>query len=136
MKVQVIEVKTVKPFELLRQNRQLETKLEQAEIIICRNQTTIDDLHKELVEANDKLHQLERAVKAQSACWMCSSNKICHQGAALPQSPDACCGKFTFGYKQSQKHSKTCCDYKHGKYCWGQKDTPQCDEEFCPLNRK
>ena len=110
--------------------------LEQAEIEICRHKDTIDELQKELIEANDKLHQLERAVKTQSACWMCANNLICHQGKELPQSPGVCCGSFKFGYKTSEKHSDTVCDYKHGKVCWAQKGAPLCDPVFCPVKEK
>ena len=114
----------------------LKLMLEEAAIIRARNEETIVELQKELVETNDKLHQLERAVKTQSACWMCSENKICHQGAALPQSPNVGCGKFNFGYRKSQKHSETVCDYKHGRMCWAQKGAPECIPEFCPVKEK
>lgn len=136
MKVKVVEVKFVKVPELLRRNRYLNEALEQAEIEICRYKDTIDSLQAELVETHDKLNQLERAVRTQSACWMCQENKICHQGAALPQSPDVCCGKFKFGYKRSEKHSETVCDYKHGKMCWAQKGAPECTPEFCPVKER
>lgn len=136
MKVKVIEVKFVKVPELLRQNRELKASLEQADIEIARLKDVADSLREELTETCDKLNQLERAVKTQSACWMCSENKICHQGAALPQSPDVGCGKFNFGYRKSQKHSETVCDYKHGKMCWAQKNAPECIPEFCPVKEK
>lgn len=136
MKVKVVEVKFVKVPELLRQNRCLKESLEQADIEICRYKDTIDSLREELVETHDKLNQLERAVRTQSACWMCQENKICHQGAALPQSPDVACGKFNFGYRKSEKHSETVCDYKHGKMCWAQKGAPECTPEFCPVKQR
>lgn len=136
MKVKVVEVKFVKAKELLRKNKELEASLEQAEIIICRHKDTIDELQNELVEATDKYHQLERAVKTQSSCWMCANNLICHQGKELPQSPDIACGSFKFGYKASEKHSDTVCDYKHGKVCWAQKGAPLCDPVFCPVKEK
>lgn len=136
MKVKVVEVKFVKVPELLRQNRCLKESLEQAEIEICRYKDTIDSLREELVETHDKLNQLERAVRTQSACWMCQENKICHQGAALPQSPDVACGKFNFGYRKSEKHSETVCDYKHGRMCWAQKGAPECTPEFCPVKER
>lgn len=136
MKVKVVEVKFVKVPELLRQNRCLKESLEQADIEICRYKDTIDSLREELVETHDKLNQLERAVRTQSACWMCQENKICHQGAVLPQSPDVACGKFNFGYKKSEKHSETVCDYKHGRMCWAQKGAPECTPEFCPVKER
>lgn len=136
MKVKVIEVKFVKVPELLRQNRALKASLEQADIEIARQKDITDSLREELTETCDKLNQLERAVKTQSACWMCSENKICHQGAALPQSPDVGCGKFNFGYRKSEKHSETVCDYKHGRMCWAQKGAPECIPEFCPVKEK
>ena len=136
MKVKVVEVKFVKVPELLRQNRCLKESLEQADIEICRYKDTIDSLREELVETHDKLNQLERAVRTQSACWMCQKNKICHQGAALPQSPDVACGKFNFGYRKSEKHSETVCDYKHGRMCWAQKGAPECTPEFCPVKER
>lgn len=136
MKVKVIEVKFVKVPELLRQNRALKASLEQADIEIARQKDIADSLREELTDTCDKLNQLERAVKTQSACWMCSENKICHQGAALPQSPDVGCGKFNFGYRKSQKHSETVCDYKHGRMCWAQKGAPECIPEFCPVKEK
>lgn len=136
MKVKVVEVKFVKVPELLRQNRCLKESLEQADIEICRYKDTIDSLREELVETHDKLNQLERAVRTQSACWMCQENKICHQGAALPQSPDVACGKFNFGYRKSEKHSETVCDYKHGRMCWAQKGAPECTPEFCPVKER
>lgn len=110
--------------------------LEHAEIEICRYKDTIERLQNELVEANDQLHQLERAVKTQACCWMCVNNLICHQGKELPQSPDIACGSFKFGYKKSEKHSDTVCDYKHGKVCWAQKGAPLCDPVFCPVKEK
>lgn len=136
MKVKVVEAKFVNVPKIVHQNRTLRESLEQAEIEICRHKDTIDSLHAELVETHDKLNQLERAVKTQSACWMCSENKICHQRAALPQSPDVGCGKFNFGYRKSEKHSETVCDYKHGKMCWAQKGAPECDPVFCPIKEK
>ena len=136
MKVKVVEVKFVKVPELLRQNRCLKESLEQADIEICRYKDTIESLREELVETHDKLNQIERAVRTQSACWMCQENKICHQGAALPQSPDVACGKFNFGYRKSEKHSETVCDYKHGRMCWAQKGAPECTPEFCPVKER
>lgn len=136
MKVKVIEVKSVKVPELLRQNRALKATLEQAEVEIARQKDIADSLREELVDTCDKLNQLERAVRTQSACWMCQENKICHQGAALPQSPDVGCVKFNFGYRKSEKHSETVCDYKHGKMCWAQKNAPECIPEFCPVKEK
>lgn len=136
MKVKVVEAKFINVLDLLRKNQNLESAVKQAEIEICRHRDTIDELQKELVEANDKLHQLERAVRTQSACWMCKENKICHQGQELPQSPGVACGKFEFGYKLSEKRSDTCCDYKHGKVCWAQKGAPFCDPVFCPVKEK
>lgn len=136
MKVKVVEVKFVKVPELLRQNRCLKESLEQADIEICRYKDMIESLREELVETHDKLNQIERAVRTQSACWMCQENKICHQGAALPQSPDVACGKFNFGYRKSEKHSETVCDYKHGRMCWAQKGAPECTPEFCPVKER
>ncbi len=136
MKVKVAEVKFVNVPDLLRKNRNLESEVEQAEIEICRHKDLIAELQKELVEVTDKYHQLERAVETQSSCWMCKENKICHQGRELPQSPDIACGSFKFGYKKSEKHSDTVCDYKHGKVCWAQKGTPSCDPVFCPVKEK
>ena len=136
MKVKVVEVKFVKVKELLRQNRNLNSALEQSEIEICRHKDTIDSLKEELVEVNNKLNQLERAVKTQGACWMCANNLMCHQGRELPQSPSVTCGSFKFGYKKSEKHSETVCDYKHGKMCWAQKGAPLCDPVFCPVKEK
>lgn len=136
VKVDVVKIKHIDKVDMYSENLKLKEALEQAEIQHARDIGTIELLKEELIETTDKLHQLERAVKTQSACWMCSENKICHQGAALPQSPDVGCGKFNFGYRKSQKHSETVCDYKHGKMCWAQKGAPECVPEFCPVKEK
>lgn len=135
MKVKVIEAKFVDVKKLLKENRSLQTSLEQAEIEICRQRDRAEYLQGELNDVSDKLNQLERAVSIESACWMCKDNKMCHQGTTLPQSPSVACGKFQFGYKTSVKHSDTVCDYKHGKMCWAQKGAPECIPEFCPVKQ-
>jgi len=126
----------VKVFRKLTREQKLEQELEEAGKIIARYKDVIENLKMDLVEVNNKFHQLERAVNTQSACWMCSKNKICHQGATLPQSPDVGCGNFNFEYRKSEKHSETVCDYKHGKMCWAQKGAPECVPEFCPVKEK
>ena len=136
VKVDVIEIKHINKVDMCRENKKLKEQLKQAAIQHSRDVETIELFKEELVETTDKLHQLERAVRTQSACWMCTRNKICHQGAALPQSPNVGCGKFNFGYRKSEKHSKTVCDYKHGKMCWAQKGAPECVPEFCPVKEK
>ncbi len=118
--------------ELASQNE----SLEEADRIIARLRGTIEELTDELYEANDRANQLERAVRNQSACWMCANNQLCHQGEDVPQSPDVACGKFKFGYLKSTKHLNPQCEYLHGKVCWGQKGTPLCTPEFCPIKER
>lgn len=138
MKVKVIEIKHVNLFDLVRENRQLRETLDQADIEIARYKGSAESLMQELCEANHKVYQLERAVRQQSACWMCEKNHECHKNDPCknPQCGDVMCGNFKFKYKHPDKFNSDCCEYKHGKQCWGQKDAPMCVPEFCPVKEK
>ena len=109
------------------------SSIEQAEIIICRKNDTIDALNRELFEVYNKFHKLEEAVNTEASCWMCEKNSKCHPSDVVG-SPDISCGAFQFDYKRTRRKEDKDCPYLNGTKCWGQNDKPSCDSTFikCP----